>query len=246
MYALEGKVAVVTGAASGIGRAIAGRLAGEGAAVVVADASGGEKADAVVTSITGAGGRAVAKQADIAKADDVARLFDAAISAFGGVDILVNDAGVTVYGALKDATEEDFDHVFGVNARGTFLMVREGARRLRDGGRMINISSSTVRFPMESVGIYAASKAAVRELTEIAAVELGARGITVNSVLPGPTVPGMFSGAPRQVQDAAAAKSPFGRLGEPADIARVVAFLASAEAAWISGQQILVNGAATI
>ena len=246
MYDLTGKVAIVTGGGGGIGRGIVERLGAEGASVVVAEAKLGEGSDAAVASVVDRGGRAIAIQVDISKADEVARLFEQTEATLGLVDILVNCAGVTVFGSLADATEEDFDRVFAVNARGTFLMVREGARRLRDGGRMINISSSTVRFPLENVGVYAASKAVPRELTEIAARELGGRGITVNSVLPGPVKPGMFAGSPQEVQDNAAKQSPFGRIGEPQDIARVVAFLASQESGWISGQHITVNGAATI
>ena len=225
-----------------IGRAIAERLAREGAAVVVNYNRGEGEADAVVAGINAAGGRAVSVRADVAVPDQIVRLFNAAEDRFGPVAILVNNAAIYRQSPLADITEEEYETVFGVNVRGVLFTLREAARRLSDHGRIINISSDLSVHPDVERAVYGASKAAVDHLTAVAAKELGRRGITVNSVLPGPTVPGMFALAPEPIQKAAATRSPMGRLGTPRDIADVVAFLASEEARWVTGQVILATG----
>jgi 3-oxoacyl-[acyl-carrier protein] reductase len=239
---LNGKSAIVTGGSRAIGRAIAERLAREGAAVVVNFTRGEAEANEVVAAINAAGGRAVPARADMAVPDDIARLWSAAEDRFGPVAILVNNAAIYRQAPLVDITVEDYEAVFGVNVRGVLFGLREAARRLTDGGRIINISSDLSVQPDIERAVYGASKAAVDHLTRVAAKELGRRGITVNSVLPGPTVPGMFALAPEPIQKAAAARSPMGRLGTPRDIADVVAFLASDEARWVTGQVILATG----
>ncbi len=181
-------------------------------------------------------------RADVAVPDDIARLWTAAEERFGPVAILVNNAAIYRQTPLAEITEEEYETVFGVNVRGVLFALREAARRLSDGGRIINISSDLSVQPDIERAVYGASKAAVDHLTKVAAKELGRRGITVNSVLPGPTVPGMFALAPEPIQKAAAARSPMGRLGTPRDIADVVAFLASEEARWVTGQVILATG----
>ncbi len=242
MLRLNGKSAIVTGASRAIGRAIAERLAREGAAVVVNYTRGEAEAKEVVAAITALGGRGVAVRADVASGDDIARLFTAAEDQFGPVAILVNNAAIYRQSPLAEITEEEYEAVFGVNVRGVLFGLREAARRMSDGGRIINISSDLSVHPDVERAVYGASKAAVDHLTQVAAKELGRRGITVNSVLPGPTVPGMFALAPEPIQKAAAARSPMGRLGTPGDIADVVAFLASEDARWVTGQVILATG----
>jgi 3-oxoacyl-[acyl-carrier protein] reductase len=239
---LNGKSAIVTGASRGIGRAIAERMARDGAAVVVNFTRGEAEANRVIAAINAEGGRAVAVKADVASPGDIGRLFTVAEDRFGRVDILVNNAAIYRQAPLAEVTEEDYEAVFAVNVRGVLFALREASRRLADGGRIINISSDLSLQPDVERAVYGASKAAVDHLTKVAAKELGRRGITVNSLLPGPTVPGMFALAPVPVQQAAAARSPFGRLGTPRDIADVVTFLASEEAGWVTGQLILANG----
>ena len=239
---LEGKVAVVTGASRAIGRAIAERLASDGAAVVVNYARGKADAVDVVRGITANGGRALAVQADLGSVADVRRLFHEAMEALGRLDILVNNAAVYRQAGLSEVTEDDYDSVFNLNVRGVLFALSEAARRMEKGGRIINISSDLSVQPDLERSIYGASKAAVDHMTRVAAKELGHRGITVNSVLPGPTVPGMFALAPEAIQQAAAKRSPAGRLGTPRDVADVVAFLASEESRWVTGQVILATG----
>jgi 3-oxoacyl-[acyl-carrier protein] reductase len=242
MTRLGGKSAIVTGASRAIGRAIAERLAREGAAVVVNYTRNENEAQEVVATINAFEGRAVAVRADVSRPAEVARLWDAAEDRFGSVAILVNNAAIYSQTPLAEISEEEYETVFGVNVRGVLFGLREAARRLADSGRIVNISSDLSVHPDIERAVYGASKAAVDHLTQVAARELGRRGITVNSVLPGPTVPGMFARAPEPVQKAAAARSPMGRLGTPRDIADVVAFLASADARWVTGQIILATG----
>lgn len=244
---LSDRTALVTGASGGIGREIALRLARDGARVVVHFGGGAERAGAVVEEIEAAGGESVAISADVSNVAEIERLFAKAKIAFGSLDIFVNNAGVGAGGtAITDTDEDTFDRVFAINAKGAFFALREASRVLDDGGRVVNVSSSTTYFPTEGLSVYSASKAVMKTFTEIAAKEIGPRGITVNTVAPGPTVPGMFEWSGDDVRQAAAASSPFNRLGEPKDIADVVAFLASEDARWITGQHILVNGGATI
>ena len=246
MNKLEGKVAVVTGASHGIGRAIAERLARDGAAVVINYSSREAEAASIVSEIEAAGGKALAVQADVTKRDDITRLFAEADRAFGRLDILVNNAGVGAMGPLDEVDEATWDRVFALNAKAPLFVTQEAARRMGEGGRIVNVSSTTTYFPLPGTSVYAASKAVPRIYTEVLARELGPKGITVNSVVPGPTIPGMFENAPEVHKVSAAAQSPFNRIGTPDDIASVVSFLASQDAGWVTGQHIVANGGATI
>ncbi len=241
---LKGKVALVTGASRGIGRAIAERLARAGASVVVNYASNGAEAQKVVAEIEGKGGKAFAIQADVGRVSEIVRLFDQAIAHFGKLDILVNNAGVMLIKPVSATTEADFDRIFAINVKGTFFACQQAATRLADGGRIINLSSSTTARLLPAYGAYVATKGAVEQLTRSLSKEVGARGITVNVVSPGPTETELFltGKTPEQI-DFFSKQSAFNRLGRPQDIAGVVAFLASDEAGWISGQNIRVNGA---
>jgi 3-oxoacyl-[acyl-carrier protein] reductase len=243
MPSLSGKIAIVTGASRGIGARIASQLAQAGVRVIVNYAGRRDAAESVVRSIEGAGGQAAAVQADVSKPDDVRGLFDVAIERFGAVHILVNNAGIILYKRLDETTDEEFDRLLAVNIKGTFNTLREASRRLADGGRIINFSSSTTRVMLPTYGAYCATKAAVEQLTRIFAKEVGQRGITVNVVSPGPTNTELFNEGKSEADvQRMAAQAALGRIGEPDDIARIVVFLASDEAGWISGQNIGVNG----
>ncbi len=236
-------VAIVTGASRGIGAAMAQRLARDGFAVVVNYARGRDEAEQVVAAIKAQGGRAVAVQADIGETSGAATLFDAAEQAFGGVDVLVNNAGTMKLCALADVADADFDRQVALNLGGVFRGMREAARRLRDGGRIISFSSSVVGLYQPGYGVYAATKAAVEAMTHILAKELGPRGISVNAVAPGPVETQFFlQGKSEEQVRAITGMNPLRRLGQPEDIARVVAFLASPEGGWVNGQVIRANG----
>lgn len=237
------KVAIVTGASRGIGSAIAERLAADGFAVVVNYAGGEAEAAAVVKRIGVAGGRALAVQADVSKPPDTARLFDAAENEWGGVDVLVNNAGIMPLAPIATTDDATFDRVVAVNLKGTFNGLREAAKRLRDGGRVINFSSSVIGLRLERYGAYVATKAAVEGLTAILSKELGGRSITVNAIAPGPTATDLFlKGKSQDLIDHLAKLNPIGRLGTPPEIAAVVAFLAGPDGAWVNGQVIRANG----
>ena len=237
------KVAIVTGASRGIGAAIAKRLAADGMAVIVNYAGREADAVAVVEQIQAQGGRAAAVQADVAVPAQVAALFDQAANLFGGVDILVNNAGIMNLSTIADSDDAGFDRQIAVNLKGSFNTLREAAKRLRDGGRIVNFSSSVVGLLQPTYGVYAATKAAVEAMTSILAKELRGRNITVNAVAPGPTATDLFlKGKPQEVVDRLAKLAPLERLGQPGDIADVVAFLAGPDAAWINGQVLRANG----
>jgi len=244
MKRLDEKVAIVTGASRGIGAAVAKKLAADGAKVIVNYSGSQSDAEEVVQSIVSAGGSAIAIHADVSNTLDVKQLFDSAIQHFGKIDILVNNAGIMITKLLKDTTDEDFDKQFNVNVKGTFLALREAATKLADNGAIINFSTSVNRVMLPTYSTYVATKAAVEHLTRVFAKEIGNRGINVNSVSPGPTNTELFiKGKPQQAIDGAKSLSAFNRLGEPEDIASVIAFLASDDAKWISAQNIGVNGA---
>ena len=235
--------AIVTGSSKGIGAAIAERLAQDGFAVVVNYASGAEAAQALAARIIAAGGRAVAVQADVSDPAAVATLFDHATGAFGGVDVLVNNAGIMKLKPLAESDDALFDRHVAINLKGTFNGLREAARRLRDNGRIVSFSSSVVGLYQPTYAIYAATKAGVEAMSHILAKELGKRGITVNVVAPGPISTELFLGDKSEDQVAQVTKMiPLGRLGEPADIARVVAFLVGPDGGWVNGQVLRANG----
>ncbi|WP_117195761.1 SDR family oxidoreductase [Rhizobium terrae] len=237
------RVAIVTGASKGIGRAIALRLAKDGIAVVVNYASSRGAADEAVAEIEAAGGRAIAVQADIGGPAAMTDLFDAAERAFGGIDILVNNAGIMKLAPLSETDDAAFERHMAINLAGTFRGIREAGRRMRDGGRIINFSSSVVGVYGPAYGAYAASKAAVEAMTHVASKELGRRGITVNAVAPGPVETDMFmNGKSDELVQRIVGTIPLARLGQPDDIASVVAFLAGPEGGWVNGQVLRANG----
>lgn len=237
------KVAIVTGSSRGIGAAIAERLAKDGFTMVVNFAGGSAAAEALVQRIEQAGGHAITAQADVSDALAVARMFDAVEAAFGGVDVLVNNAGIMRLAPLAESDDALFDSQIAVNLKGTFNTLREASRRLRSGGRIINLSSSVVGLYQPGYAVYAATKAGVQAMTHVLAKELRGRNITVNDVAPGPTATALFlDGKPQEVIDRLAKLAPLERLGEPEDIAAAVAMLAGPDGAWINGQTIRVNG----
>ncbi|HEY0121759.1 MAG TPA: SDR family oxidoreductase [Rhizobium sp.] len=237
------KVAIVTGASRGIGAAIAERLGKDGFTVIVNYAGSAAAAEEVVRKIEQAGGKAVTAQADVADAEAVRRMFDAAETAFGGVDVLVNNAGIMMLSPLAAADDANFDRQVSVNLKGTFNTLREAAKRLRNGGRVINFSTTVVGLKLESYGVYAATKAAVETLTAIMAKEMRGRNITVNAVAPGPTATDLFlNGKSDELIERMSKMNPLERLGTPADIAATVAFLAGPDGAWINGQTLRANG----
>jgi 3-oxoacyl-[acyl-carrier protein] reductase len=237
------KVALVTGASRGIGLAVAERLARDGFTLVINYSESAAPAEALVRKIERAGGRALAAKADIGDAGSVRRMFDAAEAAFGGIDVLVNNAGVMTLAPIADTDDASLDRHIAVNLKGTFNTLREAAKRLRSGGRIINFSTSVVGMLMPTYGIYVATKAAVEALTSVLAKELRGRNITVNAVAPGPTATDLFlKGKPQEVVDRMAKMAPLERLGQPNDVADVVAFLAGPDAGWINGQVLRVNG----
>ena len=242
MAVLTGKVAIVTGASSGIGRGIAQRLAKDGASVLVnymTDKDGGEATAEVIRE---AGGQAQAAEGDMRLPKEIEALFATCLKVFGRPDILVNNAGVGVLQPLAEMTEENYEKVFGLNCRGTLFCLKEASLHMKDGGRIVNIGSSSATYPWPGAAMYASSKAAVLKMTEIAAVELGKRQINVNAVIPGITDTPMSQALPKEATKPVADASPYKRLGTPADIANVVAFLLGPDGLWVTGQAILANG----
>lgn len=243
MQKFENKVAIVTGASRGLGKQIAVQLAEQGARVVVNYASNKQEAEKTVREIIGNGGEAIAVQADVSLPADVAALYEAAISSYGKVDIVINNAGIMITKLLKEFSESEFDRQFSVNVKSVFLMMQEAGDVLEDGGRIINISSSTSRLMMPSYAIYSATKAAVEQMTRVFAKEVGNRGITVNSVLPGPMNTELFlEGKSEEVIQRISGLSVLNRIGEVEDMLPVILFLARSDAQWITGQSIGVNG----
>jgi 3-oxoacyl-[acyl-carrier protein] reductase len=237
------KVAIITGASRGIGAAVAERLAGDGFAVVINYSGDAAPAEALAGKIEAAGGRALAARADVSDAQAVRATFDAAETAFGGVDVLVNNAGIMKLSSIVDVDDATFDRLIAVNLKGTFNGLREAARRLRTGGRIINFSTSVIGLRLETYGVYGATKSAVETLTAILSKELRGRSITVNAIAPGPTATDLFlAGKSQEVIDRMAKMNPLERLGTPQDIAAAVAFLAGPDAAWINGQTLRANG----
>jgi len=239
------KVAIITGASRGIGRAIALRLAQDNIAVVVNYAHRASDADEVVQAIEAAGGRAIALQGDVANASDCARLFDATEAEYGGVDIVINNAGVIQPGTtmLADTDDALYERIFAINTRGTFNMLRLAATRMRANGRIVNFSSSVIGLALPGYAIYAGSKAAVETFTNIFAKELRGKGISVTAVAPGPTATDLFmEGKTPELVERLGKMAPLERLGTPEDIADTVAFLVGPQGAWVNGQTLRVNG----
>jgi len=237
------QVAIVTGASRGIGAAIAERLAQDGFTVVVNYTGNAELAEALAHKIEAAGGRALTAKADVSDPAAVKRMFDAAETAFGGVDVLVNNAGVMGLATLADSTDELFDRLINVNLKGSFNTMREAAKRLRNGGRVINFSTSVVGVYQPTYGIYAATKGAVEAMTRVMAREMRGRQISVNAVAPGPTATDLFlDGKSDELVQQLAKLNPLERLGSPADIANTVSFLAGPNGGWINGQVLRANG----
>lgn len=237
------KVAIVTGASRGIGAAVAERLGADGFTVVVNYAGRSAEAEEVAARIEAAGGRARTAQADVADTQAVARLFDTTEAAFGGVDVLVNNAGIMALAPLSESTDALIDRQIAINLKGTINTLREASRRLRPGGRIINLSTSIVGLKLETYGVYAATKAGVEALTGILAKELRGRAITVNAVAPGPTATALFlDGKSPDLIARMAKMNPLERLGIPEDIAAAVAFLAGPDGRWINGQILRANG----
>lgn len=238
------RVAIVTGASGGIGRASAERLASDGCSVVIHYSGNRVKAEEAVEAIKNSGGSAIALGGDVADEEEMARLFEQTESVFGGIDVVVNSAGIMSLAPIADMDLETFDRVQRTNVRGTFVVNQLAARKLRQGGAIINFSTSVTRLQMPTYGAYAASKSAVEAMGLILARELRGRDITVNTVAPGPTAtPLFFEGKPQQVVDHIASLSPMERLGRPEDLAEVISFLAG-PARWINGQTIYTNGGA--
>jgi 3-oxoacyl-[acyl-carrier protein] reductase len=241
---LAGKVALVTGGGRGIGPVIALRLAADGATVIVNYAHSRAGADEVIESITRKGGEAVGIQADIRHRAEITRMFQQIDRDPGRIDIVVNCAGLAIpTPLLGEVDEQAVETILGVNLRGPLYIASEAAKRMASGGRIINFASSVVEFPFAGASVYCGAKAAVKAFTEVWAKELGAKGITVNTVTPGATSPGMIDNSP-DYRGFFEKASPFGRVGRADEIAAVVAFLCSPEASWVSGTHILVNGAA--
>lgn len=246
MSDLSGKVAVVTGASKGIGAATARALAAAGAAVVVNYASSKEGADQVVAGIKADGGRAIAVKGDVGKSAEVQALFDAAKKAFGKVDVLVNNAGIYRFDPIENVTEDKFHRLFDTNVLGTLLATREAVKHFgNDGGSVINISSIGSTGAIPNLSMYAATKGALESATRVLAAELGPRNIRVNAIAPGSVeTEGLHASGVigTEFEKRLTADTPLGRLGQPEDIAKVAVFLASDEAAWITGERVVVSG----
>jgi 3-oxoacyl-[acyl-carrier protein] reductase len=237
------KIAIVTGASRGIGAAVAERLAADGFTVVINYSGDAKPAEALARKIEAAGGRALTAKADVGDPEAVRLMFDAAEAAFGGVDILVNNAGIMALSNIADTDDATFDRQISVNLKGTFNTLREAAKRLRTGGRIINFSTSALGMRMPGYGVYVATKAAVEAMTAVLSNEMRGRNITVNAVAPGPTATDLFlNGKSPELVDRLSKVAPLERLGQPKDIAEVVAFLASPAGSWINGQTLRANG----
>jgi 3-oxoacyl-[acyl-carrier protein] reductase len=242
MSLLAGKVSIVTGASNGIGRAIAERLAHEGATVVVNYGKSADKAKQVVADIENNGGKAIAIQADMSKVADVRRLVKDTLAKFSRLDILVNNAGMFISKALAQMTEEEFDRIFALNTKGPYFAMQEAAKVIADGGRIVNISTDGTHLGFPGATAYLGSKGALEQFTKGLAHELAPRGVTVNTVSPGFTDTDMLRGGDPQFAELGTQMSPLKRLGTARDIADVVAFVVSDQGRWLTGQNIHAGG----
>jgi 3-oxoacyl-[acyl-carrier protein] reductase len=243
MKSLKDKVIIITGASRGIGANVAIKLADEGATVVVNFSSNEIAANEVVMNIKKNGGTAIAIKADVSKEEEVKKMFDETIKAFGCVNVLINNAGIMTTKYLKDNTEDDFDKQFNINVKGTFFSLKEASTKLADNGIIINLSSSTVKMMLPTYAIYSATKAAVEQMTRVFSKEIG-RGVSVNSIAPGPTATKLFlNGKSEELVARLASLNAFNRIAQPEDITNIILFLASDDSKWISGQIIYANGA---
>ena len=236
-------VAIITGASRGIGAAVAERLAADGLTVVINYSGDVKSAEALAKKIEAKGGRALTAKADVSDPNAVRGMFDAAEAAFGGVDVLVNNAGIMKLASIADSDDALFDQQIAINLKGSFNAMREAAKRLRDGGRIINFSTSVVGIKLETYGVYAATKAAIETMTAILSKEMRGRNITVNAVAPGPVGTELFlNGKSQELIDRMVKMNPLQRLGTPQDIAAAVSFLAGPDGGWINGQVLRANG----
>ncbi|KAA8754345.1 MULTISPECIES: SDR family oxidoreductase [Paenibacillus] len=243
MNKLSGKVALVTGSSRGIGRAIAEQLAELGADVVINYASRPDKAEEIAEIVRQKGVRAITVQADLARKEDVERLFSQTISELGKVDILINNAGIMKTTPLAEVTEEEFDQQFAINVKGTFFACQQALKHMEDGGRIVNFSTSVTGQMFPNYSVYAGTKGAVEQITRQLAKEFGSKQITINAVAPGPVNTELFSvGKTEQQLEGIRKMNAFGRLGEPEDIASVISFLVGTDSQWVTGQTIRVNG----
>ena len=243
MGALDGKAALVTGGSRGIGAAIVRRLAADGAVVTFSYASSEAAAADVVAEVKAAGGEAIAVQADQADLTTIDDLFDRATVPTGSLDIFVCNAAQAAVKPIADVTEDDYDHLFATNVKGPYFAIQRAGRTLRDGGRIIAISTLNTAVPGPGISLYAASKGALEQFVKVAAREYGARGITANTVSPGATDTDMFHQEnPPEAKDALVGITALGRMGEPAEVADVVAFLAGPDSRWLTGQNLLATG----
>ncbi len=237
------RVAIVTGASRGIGAAVAERLAADGLTVVINYSGDVKSAEALAKKIEAKGGRALTAKADVSDAGAVRGMFDAAEAAFGGIDVLVNNAGIMKLARIADSDDALFDQQIAINLKGSFNTMREAAKRLRDGGRIVNFSTSVVGIKLETYGVYAATKAAIETMTAILSKEMRGRNVTVNAVAPGPVGTELFlHGKSPELIDHMAKMNPLQRLGTPQDIAATVSFLAGPDGGWINGQVLRANG----
>lgn len=240
----KNKVAIVTGASRGIGAAASERLAKDGFSILVNFSSNDPtEADAVAAKVRASGAEVRLCRGDVSDPKTAKRIFDLAYTDFGGVDVLINNAGIYKLVKIGDMDDQTFDRVVAINLKGAFNFMREAANRMRNGGRIINVSSSALGLKLETYGIYVASKAALEAMTQVMSKEMRGRNISVNAVAPGPTATVLFlEGRSEEELDRVAGMNPYGRLGTPEDIAATIAFLCSAEGEWINGQVIRVNG----